>query len=146
MHHSAPVRTFLCRSKQGLQRKDFSGKYGIPGFHRGFASTTGLESFSEGQRRFPKYCFSVVAVCGFIFPLRKALFRALVLTKNKSRGELTVVTQRSTPRFLFRDRPNTASESTVSNTELSEFLALTEFCGESWVGSSQPMIPQGPES
>ena len=33
--------------------------------------------------------------------------------------------------------PNTVSESTVSNTELSEFLALTEFRGESSVSSSQ---------
>ena len=37
--------------------------------------------------------------------------------------------------------PNTVSESTVSNTELSEFfLALTEFRGENSVSSSQPII------
>ena len=38
------------------------------------------------------------------------------------------------------DRPNTVSESTVSNTELSEFFALTEFRGENSVSSSRPMI------
>ena len=32
------------------------------------------------------------------------------------------------------------SESTVSNTELSEFVALTAFRGESSVSSSQPII------
>ena len=31
---------------------------------------------------------------------------------------------------MFRDGPNTVFESTVSNTELSEFFALTEFRGE----------------
>ena len=38
------------------------------------------------------------------------------------------------------DGPNTVSESTVSNTELSEFLALAEFRGESSVSSSRPII------
>ena len=39
------------------------------------------------------------------------------------------------------DGPNTVSESTVSNTELSEFcLVLTEFRGENSVSSSQPII------
>ena len=36
----------------------------------------------------------------------------------------------------FGDGPNTVSESTVSNTELSEFFALTEFRGENSVSSS----------
>ena len=36
--------------------------------------------------------------------------------------------------------PNTVSESTVSNTELGEFFALTEFRGENSVSSSQPVI------
>ena len=36
--------------------------------------------------------------------------------------------------------PNTVSESTVSNTELSEFLGLTEFRGANSVSSSQPII------
>ena len=36
--------------------------------------------------------------------------------------------------------PNTVSESTVSNTELASFLALTEFRGENSVSSSWPMI------
>ena len=41
----------------------------------------------------------------------------------------------------FGNVPNTVSESTVSNTELSEFfLALTEFRGENSVSSSQPII------
>ena len=38
------------------------------------------------------------------------------------------------------DGPNTVSESTVSNTELSEFFALTELRGESSVSSSQPIL------
>ena len=38
------------------------------------------------------------------------------------------------------DGPNTVSESTVSNTELSEFFALTEFRAENSVSSSQPII------
>ena len=46
----------------------------------------------------------------------------------------------SIPRPLIGNRPNTVSESTVSNTELSEFFALTEFRGESSVSSSQPII------
>ena len=40
--------------------------------------------------------------------------------------------------FKFGDRPNTVSESTVSNTELSEFFVLVEFWGKSSVSSSQP--------
>ena len=36
--------------------------------------------------------------------------------------------------------PNTVSESTVSNTELSEFFALSEFWGASSVSSSRPII------
>ena len=36
--------------------------------------------------------------------------------------------------------PNTVSESTVSNTELSEFFGLSEFRGEDSVSSSQPII------
>ena len=43
------------------------------------------------------------------------------------------------PPFLG-DGPNTVSESTVSNTKLSEFLALTEFRGENSVSSSQPIV------
>ena len=41
---------------------------------------------------------------------------------------------------VFRNWPNTVSESTVSNTELSELFALTEIRGESSVSSSQPTI------
>ena len=33
---------------------DFGGRYGFPGFHRVFASTTGLESFSLRPEKFPK--------------------------------------------------------------------------------------------
>ena len=40
------------------------------------------------------------------------------------------------------NRPNTVSESTVSNTELSEFLALTEFWGESSVSSFRQFAAQ----
>ena len=47
-------RTFLCRKKWGLQRKDFGGGYGFPGFYRVFVSTTGLESFSFGPEKFSK--------------------------------------------------------------------------------------------
>ena len=36
--------------------------------------------------------------------------------------------------------PNTVSESMVSNTKLSDFLALTELSGENSVSSSQPII------
>ena len=44
-------------------------------------------------------------------------------------------------RIIFRNGPNTVSESTVSNIELSEFFfALTEFRGENSVSSSQPII------
>ena len=43
-------------------------------------------------------------------------------------------------RDRFGNGPNTVSESTVSNTELSEFLALTEFRGENSVSSSQTII------
>ena len=42
---------------------------------------------------------------------------------------------------LIGDGPNTVSESTVSRTELSEFLdPLTDLWGESSVRSSQPVI------
>ena len=41
---------------------------------------------------------------------------------------------------FLRNEPNTVSGSTVSNTELSEFLGLTEFRGASSVSSSQPII------
>ena len=40
----------------------------------------------------------------------------------------------------FGNGPNTVSESTVLNTELSEFLALTELRGENSVSSSSPII------
>ena len=44
-------------------------------------------------------------------------------------------------RNILRRRAEYAvSESTVSNTELSEFFALTEFWGENSVSSSQPII------
>ena len=36
--------------KRGPQRKDFGGRYGFPCFYRVFVSTTGLESFSLGQK------------------------------------------------------------------------------------------------
>ena len=36
--------------------------------------------------------------------------------------------------------PNTVSESTVSNTELSEFFGLTEFRGANSVSSFQPIV------
>ena len=42
--------------------------------------------------------------------------------------------------LLVGNGPNTVSESTASNTELSDFLALTEFRGENSVSSSQPII------
>ena len=44
---------------------------------------------------------------------------------------------------MFGNGPNTVSESTVSNTELSltvSFLVLTEFRGESSVSPSQPFF------
>ena len=44
----------------------------------------------------------------------------------------------ATPKI--RNRPNTVSESTASNTELREFLALTELWAENSVSSSQPVI------
>ena len=47
-------RTFLCRKKWGPQRKDFGGRYGFPGFHRVFVSTTDLESFSLRPEKFSK--------------------------------------------------------------------------------------------
>ena len=40
---------------------------------------------------------------------------------------------------MIGDGPNTVSESTVSNSEVREFLALTEFRGESSVSSFQPI-------
>ena len=42
--------------------------------------------------------------------------------------------------FVIGDGPNTVSESTVSNTELSEFLTLTEFRGRELSESSQPLF------
>ena len=42
--------------------------------------------------------------------------------------------------LLLGDGPNTVSESTVSNAELSEFFALTELRGENSVSSSQAFI------
>ena len=54
MHRPAPVRTFALPKKWGPQRKDFGGRYGFPGFHRVFVSTTGLESFSLGPEKFSK--------------------------------------------------------------------------------------------
>ena len=47
-------RTFPCQKKWGLQRKDFGGRYGFPGFHRVFVSTTDLESFSLRPEKSPK--------------------------------------------------------------------------------------------
>ena len=46
----------------------------------------------------------------------------------------------SPPFFLIGNGPNTVSEGTVSNTELSDFLALTEFRGQNSVSSSRPLI------
>ena len=44
-----------------------------------------------------------------------------------------------TPLVKLRKGPTTVPESMVSNTELSEFFALTEFQKESSVSSSQPI-------
>ena len=56
--HTPPCSsTELCfaEKKGGLQRKDFGGGYGFPGFYRVFVSTTGLESFSFGPEKFPQW-------------------------------------------------------------------------------------------
>ena len=46
IHRPAPVQNFSLPKKWRPQKKDFGGRYGFPGFHRVFVSTTGLESFS----------------------------------------------------------------------------------------------------
>ena len=57
---------FLC-PKDGPQRKDFGGRYGLPVFfaNRAFVSTTGLESFSLRPESSPKAFLSVVVVYAF---------------------------------------------------------------------------------
>ena len=54
--YTAPLqcRIILCRKKWGPQRKDFGRRYGFPGFHRVFVSTTGPESFSLRPEKFSK--------------------------------------------------------------------------------------------
>ena len=45
--HTPPCSSeelIFAEKKWGPQRKDFGGRYGFPGFHRVFVSTTGLES------------------------------------------------------------------------------------------------------
>ena len=60
LHHPAPVRNFCLTKEKGPQRKDFSGRYGFPGFWRVWGSTTtGLESFSWGQKSYPNDFLSV---------------------------------------------------------------------------------------
>ena len=73
---------------------------------------------------------------------KKNVLRIFPLVRN---FPLRVATNFLEPSFgtgeaILGERPNTVSESTVSNTELSEFFALTEFGGESSLSSSQPMI------
>ena len=48
------MQNFSLPKKWGPQRKDFGGRYGFPGFHRVFVSTTDLESFSLRGEKFPK--------------------------------------------------------------------------------------------
>ena len=55
--HTPPcsnAELFFAEKKRGPQRKDFGGRYGFPGFHRVFVSTTNLESFSSRPEKFPK--------------------------------------------------------------------------------------------
>ena len=54
IHRPAPVQNFSLPENMGPQRKDFGGRYGFPGFHRVFVSTTGLESFSLRPEKFSK--------------------------------------------------------------------------------------------
>ena len=61
---------FFAEKKWGLQRKDFGGGYGFPGFYRVFVSTTGLESFSFGPEKFSKrFSFSGGGVRFFLLCL-----------------------------------------------------------------------------
>ena len=55
IHRLAPMQNFFFADKNGLlQRKDFGGRYGFPGFYRVFVSTTGLDSSSLRPEKFPK--------------------------------------------------------------------------------------------
>ena len=47
-------RTFFAEKKWGPQRKDFGGRYDFPVFHRVFASTADLDSFSLRPEKFLK--------------------------------------------------------------------------------------------
>ena len=68
IHRLAPVQNFSSWKKSEPQRKDFCGRYGFPGFHRVFVSTTaGLESFLWGQKSSQKDFLSVLVVCTFFF-------------------------------------------------------------------------------
>ena len=57
VHHPAPVQNFSLPKKWWPQRKDFGGRYGFPGFHRVFVSTTDLESFFFEARKVPQMIF-----------------------------------------------------------------------------------------
>ena len=54
IHRPAPAQNFSLPKKWGPHRKDYGGRYGFPGFHRVFVSTTDLESFSLRPEKFPK--------------------------------------------------------------------------------------------
>ena len=70
----------LCPQKWGPQRKDFGGRYGFPGFHRVFVSTTSRESCLWGQKSSPNYFLSVVVVYALVFSAKaRALWTHIML-------------------------------------------------------------------
>ena len=78
----------LCPQKWGPQRKDFGGRFGFPGFYRVFASTTGLEGFSE---KFSKQ---------FSFGGGSVRFCLLCVIKSSQEVRFSCVALAKTSRFL----------------------------------------------
>ena len=91
VHRPAPVQNFSLQKKWGLQRKDFGGGYGFPGFYRVFVSTTGLESFSFGPEKFSKrFSFSGGGVRFFLLWSIKSLSIVAAASRNE---QATIVQQ-----------------------------------------------------
>ena len=59
------------KKKRGPQRKDFGGRYSLPGSYWVFVSAAGLESLSlRPEKVSPKGFLSVVVVYAFLFSIK----------------------------------------------------------------------------
>ena len=108
------------------------------------AYLSSLRSVSERAKRAEKASCGETVVQKGVFgesvsslpPLRLAL----KTPENPQDAEERTLQKHPFGRSFLENGPNTVSESTVSNTELSEFSGLTEFQGENSLSSSQPII------